>query len=85
MPDHLAALAADSDFPVHETDYLFDTLPEYGLFGCIHTPDQLAYLEQWCACPYCGRKPESVEPLPEGWVWDCMAFTVWAWCPECQE
>jgi hypothetical protein len=62
---------------------LFDALPEIGLFHRIHTHEQLSYLQQWGGCPGCERKPKSFEPLDDGWVWDCRAFTIWAWCPNC--
>lgn len=65
------------------TSDLHAALPEVTLFGLIHTPEQIAYLELWAACPLCGEKPSSFDPLPDGWAWDCMAFTVWAWCPTC--
>lgn len=72
-----------SDFPPGENDHLFQTQPVITLLGRQHTAEQLAYLAQWCACPDCGAKPASLEPLPDGWCWDCRAFTVWAWCPMC--
>jgi len=62
---------------------LFATLPEITLLSRVHTPEQLAYLQLWGGCPTCDRKPETWEPLPPGWVWDCRAFTTYAWCPDC--
>lgn len=73
----------DAPFPTDPTDHIFQTLPEIGLFWRIHTPEQREYLSKWCACPSCGKRPDTIEPLPEEWVWDCRAFTNWAWCPEC--
>lgn len=72
-----------TDFPAGPNDHLFATIPEVTLFGRQHTPEQLAYLVKWCACPCCGDKPVSLDPLPEGWAWDEIAFTTWAWCPVC--
>lgn len=64
-------------------DPLFDHLPEITLFGRVHTPEQLEYLKLRGQCPMCDSKPETFEPLPPGWVWDCRAFTNWVWCPRC--
>ncbi len=56
---------------------------EEGVFGRNHSDEQLAYLAKWGGCPTCDRKPSSFEPLDDGWVWDCRAFTTWVWCPDC--
>ena len=73
----------DRDFPVGPNDALFDRVPVLHLFGTDYTADQTAYLEKHAMCPVCGERPETVEPLPEGWTWDCLAFTIWCWCPTC--
>lgn len=73
-----------TDVPSTPDDHPAIVVPEVDLFGRVHTPEQVEYLAKWCACPACGKRPESVDPLPGGWVWDCRAFTRWAWCPDCR-
>lgn len=35
------------------------------------------------SCPVCGAKPPSTDPIPEGWIWDCIAADdPYLWCPE---
>lgn len=41
-------------------------------------------LDLWACCPDCGREPESLQPLPDGWVWDSGEMRDWAWCPDCK-
>lgn len=62
---------------------LYD-LPSYDtLFGRWHNDAQVEYLLKWALCPKCGTKPTSIEPLDDGWYWDCMGFTCQVWCPDC--
>lgn len=36
-----------------------------------------------CAC--CGKRPESLDPLPKGWGWDTAERdNPYLWCPEYQ-
>jgi hypothetical protein len=38
---------------------------------------------KWAMCPCCGRRPETLDPLPPGWCWDTMEPTNAAvWCPK---
>lgn len=35
-------------------------------------------------CAGCGKRPDTLDPLPDGWSWDTMEPTNnWLWCPEC--
>lgn len=36
----------------------------------------------WAGCARCGKRPETLDPLPDGWRWDTMEPTnPWCWCP----
>lgn len=37
---------------------------------------------KWAGCARCGKRPETLDPLPDGWAWDTMEPTnPWLWCP----
>lgn len=36
----------------------------------------------WAGCARCGKAPASLDPLPDGWVWDTdEPDNPWLWCP----
>lgn len=76
-------MSTEGDFLDDADDALFDQVPVVHLFGTEYTAEQMAYLEKRAMCPVCAKRPASIEPLPDGWAWDCRAFTNWCWCPNC--
>ncbi|MFJ5538584.1 hypothetical protein [Vreelandella titanicae] len=35
-------------------------------------------------CARCGKRPSSLSPITEGWVWDTLEpNNPWMWCPDC--